>query len=163
MSSKIEVLKARAKADGVKPVNDASKKSVRSIDLDNPEVGDVLILTENQIYERPIGTNKADFVYVDRVDKDGKVIENSTTVLYLGQLTRVVAEYDPETMTRTGNIIKASGTVVDALQAVATWKDGLALLEDKKFKVSGVTVVDARDFNNSGQTRKQSVFSFDFV
>lgn len=163
MSSKIEVLKAKAKADGVKPVNDASKKSIRSIELDNPAVGDVLILNEKQIYERPIGQNKADFVYVDRVDNNGNVIENSTTVLYLGQLTRVVAEFDPETFTRTGNIVRASGTVVDAIQEVATWKEGLDVLDGKKFKVSGVTEVDARDFNNPGQTRKQSVYSFDFV
>lgn len=163
MSSKIEVLRARALADGVKVVAQVNRLPVRSIDLDNPEVGDVLLLVDITIYERPIGTNKAYFVYVYKLDKNGKVDENKVAVLYLGQLTRVVAEYDPETMTRTGNIVKASGTVVDAIQQVATWDQAVDLLEGKKFKVAGVVTVDARDFNNPGQTRKQSVYSFDFV
>ena len=159
---KLELLKKKATAEGVTKVNNAAKLAVRSIDLDNPSVGDVLVLAENQIYERKIGNNKANFVYVNRCDDQGKVIPNSTTMLYLGQLTRVVVEYD-ETCTRTDRSpVKASGTVVDAIQTCATWNEGIQYLE-KPFKVSAVEVVTTRDFNNPGQTRQQSVYSFNFV
>lgn len=161
-NDKLELLKKKPTAEGVQKVNNAAKLAVRSIDLDNPSVGDILILAENQIYERKIGNNKANFVYVNRCDDQGNVIPNSTTMLYLGQLTRVVVEYD-EACVRTGREpVKASGTVVDAIQTYATWNEAIHELE-KPFKVSAVEVVTTRSFTNPGQTRQQSVYRFDFV
>ena len=162
VNNKLELLKKKATVEGVQKVNNAAKLAVRSIDLDNPSVGDILVLAENQIYERKIGNNKANFVYVNRCDDQGNVIPNSTTTLYLGQLTRVAVEYD-ETCTRTDRApVKASGTLVDAIQTCATWGEAIHALE-KPFKVSAVEVVTTRDFTNPGQTRQQSVYSFDFV
>lgn len=157
---KIETLKAKAIADNVKKV-DGKKKSVRSIDLDNIGKGDTFVLAEKQIYERKIGTNTADFVYVYRVGNDGKVTEDAT-MLYLGSLTRVVAEY-AEDLTRTGNIVRASGTAVDAIQKCATWDEALDFIEGKKITVSDSQEVETRNFNDPTTTRKQTVFTFDFV
>lgn len=161
-NSKLELLKKKATVEGVQKVNNAAKLAVRSIDLDNPSVGDILVLAENQIYERKIGNNKANFVYVNRCDEHGNIIPNSTTVLYLGQLTRVVAEYDEACIRTDREPVKASGTVVDAIQTCATWNEAIHELE-KPFKVSGVENVTTRSFTNPGQTRQQAVYSFDFV
>ena len=161
-NNKLELLKKKAIAEGVQRVNNAAKIAVRSIELDNPSVGDCLILAENQIYERKIGNNKANFVYVNRCDDRGIVVPNSTTMLYLGQLTRVVVEYDEACVRTDRDPVKANGSVVDAIQTCATWGEAIHYLE-KPFKVSAVERVTTRDFNNPGQTRQQSVYSFDFV
>ena len=161
-NSKLELLKKKATAEGVQKVNNAAKLAVRSIDLDNPSVGDILVLAENQIYERKIGNNKANFVYVNRCDDQKNVIPNSTTMLYLGQLTRVVTEYDEACIRTNRDPVKAKGSVVDAIQTYATWNEAIHELE-KPFKVSDTERVTTRDFNNPGQTRQQSVYTFDFV
>lgn len=161
-NSKLELLKKNTTVEGVQKVNNAAKLEVRIIDFDNPSVGDILILAEEQIYERMIGNHKAYFVYVYRCDDQKNVIPNSTTMLYLGQLTRVVAEYN-ESCTRTDRApVKASGTVVDAIQTYATWGEAIKELK-KPFKVTACERVTTRDFNLIGQTRQQSVYTFDFV
>ena len=161
-NSKLELLKKKATAEGVQKVNNAARLAVRSIDLDNPSVGDILVLAENQIYERRIGNNKANFVYVNRCDDQKNVIPNSTTMLYLGQLTRVVAEYDGSCIRTNRAPVKAKGSVVGAIQKYATWGEAINELE-RPFKVSTTERVTTRDFNNPGQTRQQSVYTFDFV
>ena len=160
--TKLELLKKKATAEGVQKVNNAARLAVRSIDLDNPSVGDILVLAENQIYERKIGNNKANFVYVNRCDDQKNVIPNSTTILYLGQLTRVVTEYDDACVRTNRAPVKAKGSVVDAIQNYATWGEAIHELE-KPFEVSATERVTTRDFNNPGQTRQQSVYNFDFV
>ena len=161
-NSKLELLKKKAAVEGVQKVNNAAKLAVRSIDLDNPSVGDILVLAENQIYERKIGNNKANFVYVNRCDDQKNVIPNSTTMLYLGQLTRVVTEYDEACVRTNRDPVKAKGSVVDAIQTYATWGEAIQEL-NKPFIVTATESVTTRDFNNPGQTRQQSVYTFDFV
>ena len=80
----------------------------------------------------------------------------------MGQLTRVVAEYDEACIRTDRDPVKANGSVVDAIQTYATWGEAIHELE-KPFKVSEPERVTTRDFNNPGQTRQQSVYAFDFV
>lgn len=116
----------RDKNNGCVPISKFTQ-STRPIDLNNLEVGDEFeIPTDYQVYSQPIGSNSAEFIYVN--------VNGVTKKLYpsIFWKSRIVMN---ENMTSTGKRVYTTGAVADDFRKHATVAEAMEALKGKKIKI----------------------------
>lgn len=142
-------------------VSDFAKKAVRNPDINNLQVGDVLV------FPKEFG-EKCPILHSKRMDVDYVVVptaDGSYRSIFPGMFMKnlEICEIKDGEVVGTGERLRATGTAVDLFQEKDSIGDAMKQFLDKKIKISARDQKTVRDFDNPDRLVNSTAYKFDIV
>lgn len=163
-------LESQAKNSNDAVLDGGFSQNTRSMDIVGWNEGDIFVIpTDFKVYRNSqlsSDERSVEYTIVLMVDDNGKET-GEARMFYPSAFQRALQVYakgkaglaEPVA----GQVMKASGTVVDHMQSYPTIQEGIKALAGKPIKISKVTRFQTRNFTDDTKLANGKVMQFDFV